>query len=73
LKLESVKSTANISSNNYNADDSKYAIWTLPENQNGDGKNLLNRKYMVTEILVYFRMIVIVNFFPKLLFLKIIG
>lgn len=44
-KVESVKSTANTSSNNYNTDDSKYAMWTPPENQSGDGKTSLNRKY----------------------------
>ncbi|XP_046443057.1 kanadaptin-like isoform X1 [Daphnia pulex] len=44
-KVESVKSTANTSSNSYITDDSKYAMWTPPENQSGDGKTSLNRKY----------------------------
>lgn len=26
-------------------DDSKYAMWTPPEDQSGDGKTSLNRKY----------------------------
>nr|CAG4636820.1 EOG090X026V [Ceriodaphnia reticulata] len=46
-KTEDIGDNAiNTNSSNYNTfDDLKYAMWTPPEDQSGDGKNSLNTKY----------------------------
>lgn len=45
LIQDNIKATNELGSNYTVSDDSKYAMWTPPEDQSGDGKNSLNRKY----------------------------
>ncbi|KAI9552178.1 hypothetical protein GHT06_022515 [Daphnia sinensis] len=42
---ETTKLSGNLNSHYGGSDDSKYDMWTPPEEQSGDGKNALNRKY----------------------------